>query len=228
MKNFMITLWLLIIFAISAGAASLFNPSKHVEPPAPIESPKELPPVVIEPDERMALYWENTTEPHPERAPWSDALIGTLKKDFTHFSSAYDWKDICRGFTSLTDAQKLKAMGEFWVAVAYYESSFKPGQESVDVGTKGDKGSWSVGLYQMSANDNAAKAEGVDYLGLKDPVKNIKVAMNQFHRQIKNTNLVLLHKTNKYRYWAVILKDGKYEKIDEIKARVKKQAPFCQ
>lgn len=197
-------------------------------PPIVAETPPVDPTPVEEPKTRMALYWENTTEAHPERAPWSDELVGILTKDFVVYDAALDWNEICPKFDTLDQDAKIKAMAEFWVAVAYHESAFKPGQESVDVGNKSNKDTWSVGLYQMSATDNAAKAEGVNYQGLKDPVKNIRVAMNQFKRQVMITGKVLLDKSSPNRYWAVILKRGKYQKIDNIKTRVLKQVPVCK
>jgi nucleoid-associated protein YgaU len=114
------------------------------------------------------------------------------------------------------------------VALSYYESGFNPKSESVDVGNKNDKGSWSVGLYQMSGNDGAAKALGVDYLGLKDPIKNINVAMYQMNTQIKNTGLFILPNSSKYRYWAIILDSNKYNKVSDVIARVQKHAAFCK
>ena len=146
--------------------------------------------VVIPPTSgRIPLYWENTTAPHPERKPWTDAIHTNTDKYFTMYDSAKDATRFCPKYKSLSVDLKKKAIGELLVAIAFYESGYNPKSEAVDVGTKNDKGSWSVGLYQMSGNDGAAKALKVDYLGLKDPVKNINVAMYQFNTQIKNTGL---------------------------------------
>ena len=229
MKNIFAMIWVLIVLTISANAASLFNPAKKVQDI--VEKPEhapELPNPTETLPERIALYWENTTEPHPERIPWSDELISLLSKDFDLYDKASDFKEICPKYNSLGKNLKLKSLGEFMVGLAYYESSFKPTQESVDVGTKYDKGSWSVGLYQMSANDNSAKFVGASYEDLKKPIPNIRVAMEQMKRQMKNRNKFLLDKSDSMRYWAIILKNGKYQKIKEIAARVQKQVPACK
>lgn len=178
--------------------------------------------------ERIPLYWTNTTSPRPERKPWTAAVYANLDKYFEVYDFAADTTRICPKYKSLTVDQKKKALGEFLVALSFYESGFNPKSESVDVGTKNDKGSWSVGLFQMSGSDGAAKALRVDYFGLKDPVKNINVAMYQFNTQVKNTGLFILPNTSKYRYWAIILSGNRYSKIPEVLARVLKHAPFCK
>lgn len=180
-----------------------------------------------EPLSYIPLYWENTTSPRPERAPWTKQLSELIKQNLTTYSEAKDIGEICSKFYSLTDLGKIKAIGEFFVAMAYYESSFNPNSASVDVGTQGDKGSWSVGLYQMSGNDGSAKKFGCDFTCLQDPLMNIKVANEQMVRQITRTGLILLPNSNASRYWAVILKGNKYSKIADIQARVKKYAPEC-
>lgn len=177
---------------------------------------------------RIDLMWENTTEPHPERMAWSDALIDILRKDLPLYARADDISEICPKFKSLSPELQVKAVGEFYVALAYYESAFNPKTNSVDVGTKSDKGSWSVGLYQMSGNDDAAKVYGANFQTLQDPIVNIKVATEQMRRQIKNTNQLILPNSSKYRYWAIILRNNRYNEIESVKARVLKNAKECK
>lgn len=181
----------------------------------------------VKPAERIALFWENTTSPKPDRKPWSDALISALDKNFATLGKATDTKRFCPKYSSLSKEQKLKAMGEFFVALAYYESGYNPESSSVDVGTKDDLNSYSVGLYQMSGNDSAAKLFKADYKALKNPITNINVAVEQMRKQIKNTGLFILPNTSKFRYWAIILDGNKYSKVPQVIERVKKHAPFC-
>ena len=63
---------------------------------------------------------------------------------------------------------------------------------------------------------------------LQDPIVNIKEAIEQMRRQLKNTSTILLQNSSKYRYWAVLLHNNKYSKIPEIKSRVLKYASFCK
>lgn len=178
--------------------------------------------------ERISLYWENTSAPHPERIPWSDTLTAIIRTDLPAYAASKDIAEICPKFKDLSEDGQVKAISEFWVALAYFESSFNPKSNSVDVGKPGDKGSWSVGLYQMSANDGAAKVYKATFETLQDPLVNIKVATEQMRRQLKNTNEILLPNSSKYRYWAVALENNKFSKIPEIKARVLKYAPECK
>lgn len=177
---------------------------------------------------RIALYWENTTSPKPERKPWSDALISALDKNFVTLDKATDTKRFCPKYSSLSKEKKLKALGELFVAMAYFESGYNPESSSVDVGKKDDLNSYSVGLYQMSGNDSAAKLFKADYKALKNPITNINVAVEQMRKQIVNTGLFILPNTSKYRYWAVLLDNNKYSKVTQIIERVNKYAPECK
>lgn len=221
--------WVVFVFTVAyfdANGASIFNPSKKSD--SQKQETTVLPPIVVEhPGERISLYWENTTEPHPERAPWTDALIRNIDENFDLFASASDITRICPKFHSITDKQKTWAIGEFWVALSYYESGFKPAQESQDVGTKTNKDTWSVGLYQMSVVDVSSRNLKVSYQMLKDPIHNINVSMEQLKIQITKTNLFILPNSSKYKYWAIILDGNKYQKIQHVLNRVKKSAPFC-
>lgn len=178
--------------------------------------------------ERIALYWENTTEPRPERKPWSDLIISTLHQDLALYDAAKDITEVCPKYHSLSRDKKLKAMGEFWVATAKHESNFNPTTNSVDVGKKEDLGSYSVGLFQMSANDNSCKKYGLTFTTLKDPLNNINCAMEQMRKQLAKEKLLFLPNSSSMRYWAVLLKGNKYSQIPDIKARVKKYSPACQ
>lgn len=184
------------------------------------------PQVVVAP--RIALYWEHTDAKHDERKPWSNALISAIDKNFETLDKASDTKSFCPKYSTLKKEQKLKAIGEFFVGLAYYESGFNPNSSSVDVGTKHDKNSWSVGLYQMSGNDSSAKLFKADYEALKNPVTNINVAVEQMRKQVKNTGLFILPNTSKYRYWAIILLNNRYQNIKGVVTRVQKHAPFCK
>lgn len=233
MKRFLINYFLpFLIVAIICFLSVLVISCKQstVEDiPAPqivIQDPKEK--KEEKPVERISLYWENTTEPHPERAPWSDFLIDIIKTDLPLYMGARDIVEICPKIKSLSEREQVVAIGEFWVALAYFESGFNPNSASVDVGTSSDKGSWSVGLYQMSSNDSSAKVYKATFETLKDPLINIKVATEQMRRQIKNTNEIILPNSSKHRYWAIILRNNRFNQIAKVKERVLKNVPSCK
>ena len=75
---------------------------------------------------RIALSWENTTEPHPERKPWSDLITAHLQKNINIYNQATDIAEFCPKFKTLNDPPKVKALGELIVAMIYYESGYKP------------------------------------------------------------------------------------------------------
>jgi len=188
-----------------------------------VQTPVTSPPIEPKPIEtRISLSWDDGT-----RNSWSDAIVSITKKDLSTYLSAKDSATFCPKFNQLTDDQKVKAIGEFWVAVAYYESGWNPKSESVDVGTQGNKESWSVGLFQMSGKDSSAKNFGYGYEKLKEPIPNIEVALFQMKKQILKSGVWFLPVSAPNRYWAVILVGGKYQKIEKIKARVIKNLSLC-
>lgn len=174
---------------------------------------------------RIELAWEKN---HPERAAWSDAMRDIIYKDFAVFSAAKDLYTICPNIESLSHPVQVQAIAEFFVAIAYHESGYNPKSASVDVGTKRDLGSWSVGLFQMSGNDRSAKKFGYDFEKLKEPIPNIEVAMEQFRKQIISTGLYILPNSNPHRYWATILTGNRYSQLPDILSRVKKLVPGCK
>lgn len=184
---------------------------------------------VPESSARISLSWENTTAPHPERAPWSDLVVSTFKTDLSVFSAAVDVEKFCPKFKSLSAQDRLRALGELWVGVAYYESGFKPTSASVDVGKPELKDTWSVGLYQMSVVDqkNYGLTFGYKYDDLLTPLPNIKLALAILKRQIEKRKYFAIPAPNPGLYWAVLRPGGKYDKSDLIIARVKKYAPNC-
>lgn len=170
----------------------------------------------------VALSWEVKD---PSRKSWSKKIISLLDEGFETFDKVQDMNQFCPKYASLSKTQKLKTWGELWVAVAYFESGYKPTSASVDVGTKTNKDTWSVGLYQMSVVDqkNYKLNFGYTYDDLLKPEPNITLALAILKRQIEKRGLIVVPSNP---YWAVIY-NGKYPKITEIKARIKPQLSFC-
>lgn len=175
------------------------------------------------------LHWEHTDKEHPERAAWSKTLLASVDKNFAVYDSAKDIIKFCPKYKSLTHAQKLKAWGEFWVGVAYYESGYNPKSASVDVGKQNDINTWSVGIFQMSVTDqkNYQLPTKYTYNDLLTASPNIDVANRVMVRQIQKKGLLVVPSGI---YWAVISgKPGsKYTHVNEIALRVQKYAGFCK
>lgn len=181
--------------------------------------PQALPPTKVE---RVGLSWEAANE---ERRAWSDILTGEVASKLSDFDRAADMKAFCPKYASLSDALKIKAWGELWVAVSYFESGHNPKSASVDVGTKDKRDTWSVGLFQMSVVDqkNYGLPFGFNYDDLLTAGPNIKLALAVMRKQIVKRGLIVVPSNP---YWAVLY-NGKYSKIEAIKMRVQKNAPAC-
>lgn len=227
---FMMLFSALIIWALFVSEANAFTkwksaPKDEVTTTTiKITLPSTTTSTVLVPGQRIALHWEDTGA---GREAWSKEVTFAFRASFSTFDKATDWTRICPKYKSLAFEQKIEAMGEFWAAVAFYESSYNPASASVDVGTEKDKGSWSVGLYQVSANDGPNTMYGYTFETLKDPIKNIRLATEILKRQVANTGLLILPNSSKHRYWAILLEKNRYSKIPEVIARTKKHAAFC-
>jgi N-acetylmuramoyl-L-alanine amidase len=82
-------------------------------------------------------------------------------------------------FEKLPRAARIEFWAHFWAKLAYYECSYDPACNSVDVGHQDDKDSWSVGMLQMSVCDqpNYGVRLGYNFADLQDPFKNLNLAM---------------------------------------------------
>lgn len=196
-------------------------------PTIEVRVPVEVPPASDR--VRIHLYWEDSTEPHPERIPWTDRMMGHVEKNFDLFDNAKDIRRICPRYNHLNYTERLKAIGEFLAWLSYYESAWRPATAVVDVGKPDKPDTWSVGLFQVSVVDQSWAGGGYSYTfeQLKSPLPNIDLAMALMVRQLRRNGLFILPNSHKDRYWAIILEGNKYQKIDEILGRVKKHAPFC-
>lgn len=175
--------------------------------------------------QRIALSWE-TEKLYGKRsgeAAWSDFLIDRIRRDLHLYDAAKDVGRICPKYAGLPDSERIKAIGEFWVAVGIWESSWNPKSAAVDVGKKENRDTWSVGLYQVSVVDKANReVTKYNYDQLLTAIPNIDLATTIMGRQLKNYGLLILPNSSKGRYWAVILDGNKYSKIHEIISRMKK------
>jgi hypothetical protein len=167
--------------------------------------------------ERVALYWENTTEAHPERMPWSDALTGLISKNLSEYSQAKDIESFCPKFKSLSDSLKIKAIGEIYVATAYYESGFNPKSRMMEGAPVHN---WSEGLYQLTVPEG-----GLNKVTILEPIPNIIAAETIMRKLLKSKGVLAV--TYPGCYWSVLSPNHKHSKLSMIKERVKKHAIGC-
>lgn len=172
---------------------------------------------------RIALSWE--TAKNPERAKWSDHMMSQINVET--YLKASDITKFCPKIKSLSLRQQKQAIGEFWVSLGVHESGWNPKSASVDVGTKDNKDTWSVGLFQMSVVDQKSykKDFGFKYDDLLRAEPNITLANYIMERIITRRGAITLTSNV---YWAPLRIGGKYDKIAKIVARTQEKAPFCK
>ena len=164
---------------------------------------------------------------------WSEHVEGLIRTNLASFDKASDITKIRSDWFSLTENQKVMVLGQFFKALAYYESGYNPLSESVDVGTKGNKETWSVGLLQLSGVDqkNLGLAVGYDYEGLKNPFNNLTQGIAIMVNQIAKRGKILIpnnEKGNPSKYWATLSPGNKYDKSEKIIAAAQIQFPQPQ
>lgn len=166
------------------------------------------------------LSWENG---HPERAAWTKQLIDIITPDIEVFYTASDITKIRPDFKTLSKSKQILVIAELFSAMAFYESSWNPKENSVDVGSKNDQDTYSVGLLQMSVVDqkNYGFKFGYTFKDLQQAGPNLKLAEAIMVKQIKRYGKILIPKGENGVYWAVIHPKGKYDKSDKIIAMVR-------
>lgn len=174
-----------------------------------------------EPKKQIGLSWDNEI-----RKDWSASLLKIIDKDLDKYLVAKDIERICPKIKTLPREKQTKAIAEFWIGVFYYESSWNTKSQSVDVGFKDDKDSWSLGLAQVSVQDQWNMKVNFKYSfeDLLKPEPNIILSNAIMLRQIGLTNLIILPNSNKHRYWAVALEGNRDQKIKEILSMVAKNS----
>lgn len=158
---------------------------------------------------------------------WDEVLNRLLYSNLDNFDKAKDIEVIRKDWFSLSEEQKVKVLTAFIKTLAYYESGYDPLCESVDVGTKGNKETWSVGLLQLSGVDksNLGLPVGFDYEGLKNPENNIIQGIAIMVNQINKRGKIIIPKSEKGNpgvYWATLNTGNRYDKTDLILKEVHK------
>lgn len=232
------------LFFVSAFGASKKVPSVPESPRNHIPAvTSTTTPVIVPVGEYLPLSWENTTEPHPERAPWSKHVSMLVEENLASLSQAADISQFCPKFNSLEKKLKIKALGEFIVALVYYESGYKPTSRMKEIGSAAGKDPitkdnvYSEGLMQLSYQDtvwapycefdwNKDKTlAGADpRKTILDPYKNLSCGIRILAKQTVRNKSFFFYSKN---YWAVLKTGGKYQQVSGIKDRVRKKAPGC-
>lgn len=200
-------------------------------------------PVIIPDIEYLPLSWENTTEPHPERSPWSKRVSMLIEENLSVLSQAIEIKEFCPRFNSLNKQRKIKALGEFVVALIFYESGYNPASRMKEIGAAAGVDSvtkapvYSEGLMQLSYQDivwapycefdwakDKLLAATSSQKSILNPYKNLSCGIRILSKQTEKKKSFFFYSGN---YWAVLKTGGKYQQISGIKDRVRKKAFGC-
>lgn len=162
---------------------------------------------------------------------WSDHLRTII--DPAEFSKASDIKKLRSDWDQLSHDSKIEVLVEFFKALAYYESSYNPNCQTVDVGIKDNKSTWSIGLLQLSVIDqsNLNIRMGFDFDALLVPENNLSLGVAIMVNQIKKRGKIFIPKGetgNPGVYWATLNPGNKFDKSEKIIAAVnanKEQKP---
>lgn len=176
--------------------------------PAPATPDTPTEPVTV----AWMLKWEIG---HPERAPWSSEISSLFKKNLDSFNSAADIKSFCPKWTSLIEDRKVFVLGTMAVAIALYESSYKPDTVyheppplSID----------SVGLFQLSYEDKMKWCSMVKSSNtLKNPITNIRCAIPEMAMLAKKDGVISGGSSGAWRgltrYWSTMRPSGKLAQV---------------
>lgn len=184
----------------------------------------------------VSLSWEKTDS---RRAEWSNFVFEVVDRLFdSSFSQCTDMTIFRSDYDSLTRTQKINVWGELISAICYYESGWNPTSRMVEttMSTDAITGNQvaSEGLMQLSYQDKNSyrtrivtdckfdwnRDESLFRINPKDPnitilnpYYNLEFGIEILAYQIRTYQKIVLTRNV---YWAVLKKDGKYEKINKI------------
>lgn len=183
-----------------------------------------------------ALSWEAG---RPERREWSKYTLKIIEALFdSSFSLCKDIKRFRSDYDNLNREQKINVWGELVSAMCKFESDWKLNswmEEKMGIDKVTGRKVRSEGLLQLSYQDkntyswlpcrfdwNADKFLG-DYDLDKTIFKydiNLEFGINVLAWQIRKRGKIVLPQGQAY--WAILLENGKYERIDDIVKMVQK------
>lgn len=163
---------------------------------------------------------------------WFPEYDETLRKQiskgdfFQILASAPDVDVIRPDFKELSKENQLSVLVEFFKQLAFHESGWDTNCQNVDVGTKNNPDSWSIGLLQLSVIDqtNYGLRRGYKFADLLNPTNNLKFGVEILCNQIQKRGKIFIpnHETgNPKAYFATLRPGNRYQKIDKITAVTK-------
>lgn len=225
----------LIALALSAGCGPASNPSKVGGP-----GRSGSPPGGERPLGGSAPYWEVANR--PERALWTQTVMDEITGNTgALLDGARDMTDFCPNYNNLNAFDRARAWTVLLSAIAKFESGFDPIARYQDpsMGTDAVTGRpvWSEGLLRLSYQDVELHPDCNEFDWLRDrnlaptnpnrtildPQKNLRCGTRIMRRLIARNGLIALSRG----YWAVLIPNGRYSKLAQIK-ELTKAAVICR
>ena len=156
---------------------------------------------------------------------WTNTLSKAVSEKLKDLSRASDLTMLRHDYAVLSDEKRVAVWVEFFKALAFYESGYNPNSQSVDVGVKHDRDTWSIGLLQLSVVDqiNYGLNYGYAFNDLLNPINNLKFGVVIMANQILKRGKIFIpndEKGNPKAYFATLRPGNKYSKVTEITATV--------
>lgn len=188
------------------------------------------------------LAWESKVS---KSSSWSNYIFNYIQKEQPQMLSTNIASDVtlfCPQYTNLSDGQRLNFWGQFFAAVAKFESGWSPTSRMVEttMGTDPVTGRQvaSEGLLQLSYQDDISYggicgfnwnadsqlSDSDPRKTIFDPYLNLRCGIRIMARQLKSKGSLTLSSGV---YWAVLKINGRYSKINEI-ATITQSLSFCK
>lgn len=149
---------------------------------------------------------------------WATFIRSFFDLHLDTFEKASDITKLRADYFYLTRDARLDMFVAFIKAIVYFECGYNPKSYSVDVGSKDNRNTWSVGLMQMSVTDQANYGFdfGFSFEDLQQPIPNLRLALTIMKKQVEKRGKFLIAKGEPGLYWATISPGGKYDSSPTI------------
>lgn len=210
--------------------------------PSPAVSPTVKPSLVPRvdsesPSAKYKLLWEKERK---DGAEWSQYVYSLIERNDILLSGVKDLENYCPRFPKLSKEEKINFWGLVISVIAKYESSFNPTvrfkETSMGIDPVTGQQVYSEGLLQLSYQDkhsykdcefdwaNDKKMDPKDpRKSIFNPYKNLKCGVSILGSQLKQGSSLT---EGNYIYWAVIKRNGRYQKLNEM-SKMLKEVNYC-
>lgn len=156
---------------------------------------------------------------------WTEMLRAQVTAELSNLSRASDILTLRADYKTLSDEKRVAVWVEFFKTLSYYECGYNPNLQNVDVGTKDRRDSWSIGLFQVSVDDqiNYGFKTNFNFQQLLMHENNIYIGVQVLVNQILKRGKIFIpnnEKGNPKAYFATLRPGNSSSKVTQILATV--------